>query len=266
MNDTKTNDLLFRIIEETKPQERIEVSDIPESENETVAEIRVNESQEDYIEIDDEFDFEGFQVVRREFFAHLTDPSLTFNNYKVSVNAACLNKFPDTDYVLFMVNKETKILAIKPCNEEDRDACLWCTQGNKKRKPRQATCKLFFATILNLMGWNPDYRYKLLGKMLRANNQYMLVFDLTATEMYKKTDGARSRTPIYPESWQNQFGMPYEEHRKSYKIETFDGFSTFKIMESPKQKQSDEASDNEERALTTMGGSTPTVNGGEHVL
>ncbi|MBO5000836.1 MAG: hypothetical protein J6C58_08405, partial [Bacteroidaceae bacterium] len=104
MNETKTNDLLFRIIEETKPQERIESVASTDSENDTVAEIRVNESREDYVEIDDEFDFEGFQVVRREFFAHLTDPSLTFNNYKVSVNAACLNKFPDTDYVLFMVN------------------------------------------------------------------------------------------------------------------------------------------------------------------
>ena len=54
MNDTKTNDLLFRIIEETKPQERIEVSDLTGSDNETVAEIRVNESQEDYIEILDQ--------------------------------------------------------------------------------------------------------------------------------------------------------------------------------------------------------------------
>lgn len=266
MNETKTNDLLFRIIEETKPQESVDVVGSTVADNDTVAEIRVNESREDYIEIDDEFDFDGFQVVRREFFAHLTDPSLTFNNYKVSVNAACLNKFPDTDYVLFMVNKETKILAIKPCNEEDRDACLWCTQGNKKRKPRQATCKLFFATILNLMGWNPDYRYKLLGKMLRANNQYMLVFDLTATEMYKKTDGARSRTPIYPESWQNQFGMPYEEHRKSYKIETFDGFSTFKIMESPRQKQSTETTDGEVNTIPALNEPAVTASGGEHTI
>ena len=79
MNETKTNDLLFRIIEETKPQERIEVSDQTGADNETVAEIRVNESQEDYIEIDDEFDFEGFQVVRREFFAHLTDHVFAHN-------------------------------------------------------------------------------------------------------------------------------------------------------------------------------------------
>ena len=266
MNETKTNDLLFRIIEETKPQEHVEAVALDDTSDETVAEIRVNEAREDYIEIDDEFDFEGFQVVRREFFAHLTDPSLTFNNYKVSVNAACLNKFPDTDYVLFMVNKETKILAIKPCNEEDRDACLWCTQGNKKRKPRQATCKLFFATILNLMGWNPDYRYKLLGKMLRANNQYMLVFDLTATEMYKKTDGARSRTPIYPESWQNQFGMPYEEHRKSYKIETFDGFSTFKIMESPRQKQTTDTTEGEVTTIPALSDPSVSASGGEHTI
>ena len=261
MSDSNKNDILFRVIEETKHRE-----EVPSVDEDAVAEVRVNEPREDYIEVDDEFSFDGFQVVRREFFAHLTDPSITFNNYKVSVNSACLNKFPDTDYVMFMVNRETKILAIKPCSEDDRDACLWCTQGSKKRKPRQATCKLFFATILNLMGWNPDYRYKLLGKILRANNQYLIVFDLTATEMYKKTyiDGEKpktSRIPIYPESWQNQFGMPYEEHQKSYKIETFDGFSTFKIMESPKRTSNAEVSEDTE--LSTL--PNEQLSGGETV-
>lgn len=40
------------------------------------------------IELSDEFDFEGYQVVRREFFAHTFEPSITFNNYKVYVNTA----------------------------------------------------------------------------------------------------------------------------------------------------------------------------------
>lgn len=37
----------------------------------------------DVIELSDDFDFEGYQVVRREFFAHTFEPSITFNNYKV---------------------------------------------------------------------------------------------------------------------------------------------------------------------------------------
>ena len=31
---------------------------------------------------DDAFSYEGYQVVRGEFFAHVYEPSFTFNNYK----------------------------------------------------------------------------------------------------------------------------------------------------------------------------------------
>ena len=44
------------------------------------------------------FDFEDFQVVRREFFAHLREPSVTFNDCKFQVNMACLTKFPNCDF------------------------------------------------------------------------------------------------------------------------------------------------------------------------
>lgn len=44
----------------------------------------------DVIELSDDFDFDGYQVVRREFFAHTFEPSITFNNYKVYVNTARL--------------------------------------------------------------------------------------------------------------------------------------------------------------------------------
>ena len=51
----------------------------------------------DVIELGGEFDYDGYQVVRREFFAHTNEPSITFNNFKVYVNAACLGRFPSVD-------------------------------------------------------------------------------------------------------------------------------------------------------------------------
>lgn len=35
-----------------------------------------------------DFSYDGFQVVRREFFAHIFEPSITFNNCKVGFNTA----------------------------------------------------------------------------------------------------------------------------------------------------------------------------------
>ena len=77
---------------------------------------------DEVLEVAGDFDWDAYQVVRREFFAHINEPSVTFNNYKFYVNAACLNRFPQVEYVQVLVNQERRILAIRPCRAEDRDA------------------------------------------------------------------------------------------------------------------------------------------------
>lgn len=42
------------------------------------------------IEQDDTFSYDGYQVVHGEFFAHIYEPSITFNRCKVSLNTACI--------------------------------------------------------------------------------------------------------------------------------------------------------------------------------
>lgn len=76
------------------------------------------------------------------------------------------------------------------------------------------------------------YRYKLLGKMITANSEQLYIFDLTATEVYqhiRQGEGKvkNSRTPVFPSEWQNQFGLPVEEHRKQLQINIFDGYTVF---------------------------------------
>ena len=154
----------------------------------------------DVIELSDDFDFDGYQVVRREFFAHTFEPSITFNNYKVYVNTACLNKFPHADCVQLLINRESHILALRPCAESERDAFAWCNTSGGKRRPRQVTGKFFFAKLFELMDWNIDYRYKLIGKVIHANDEYLIVFDLNASEIYQriaKEASPRLRVHLY---------------------------------------------------------------------
>ena len=54
------------------------------------------------------------------------------------------------EYVQFLVNPESKKLAVRKCEEDDKDSFLWC---NTKRKPRHITCRIFFAMLANLMNW-----------------------------------------------------------------------------------------------------------------
>ena len=87
-----------------------------------------------------------------------------------------------------------------------------------------------------MMDWNPDYRYKILGKQIHANGEYLIAFDLTATEIYKKTvtEGAKpktSRIPVFPAEWQNQFGLPYNEHKQSMQVNILDGYAVYSITD-----------------------------------
>lgn len=187
---------------------------------------------------DDAFSYEGYQVVRGEFFAHIYEPSFTFNNYKVSVNTACIKKLPNFNYVQILVNPEDKRLAVRPCNEDEKDSFRWCS-ATSKRSPKQITCRMFFAKVISLMGWNPDYRYKLLGKLIQSGDELLFVFDLNTPEIYKmapKEDGKTktSRTPTFPEDWKNQFGLPVEEHKSAIQIGLFDGYAVFGLQEEKK--------------------------------
>lgn len=188
------------------------------------------------VEVDDTFSLDKFQVVRREFFSHISEPSITFNNYKIGLNSACIKRLPQIDYIQFLVNRQTKKLAIRPCRESDLHSFQWCIKSGGKRKPRQVTGKIFFMKLFDMMGWNPNYRYKILGKLIRANGEYLFVFDLTATEVYQRVvkEGAKpkiSRTPVFPAEWQDQFGIPYEEHRKSLQINIFDNYAVYGIKD-----------------------------------
>lgn len=180
---------------------------------------------------DENFSYNGYQVVRGEFFAHIKEPSITFNNCKVYVNTACLNKLPHIDFVHILVNPTEKKLVVRPCREEEKDSFCWCSNSSKRR-PKQITCRIFFAKIMQLMDWNPDHRYKLIGKLIHTNNEILFVFDLKTAEVFQRIireDNKKqtSRIPTFPEHWKEQFGLPFEEHKKSLKVNIVEGYAVF---------------------------------------
>ena len=245
MSSNENLDFINQMLEEAEkkdPETPLQEADTGQQSNPE------NQSDDEVLELGDNFDFEGFQVVRREFFAHINEPSVTFNNCKFYVNTACIQKFPDADTVQVLVNKETKILAIMPCPANARDSFAWCTLSKGKRKPKQITCKLFFAKVFSMMDWNPDHRYKILGKLIHANGETLIAFDLTATEIYQRTvsEGSKpktSRIPVFPAEWQNQFGLPYNEHKQSLQVDILNGYAVYSIKDTASDSKPEESID-----------------------
>lgn len=189
------------------------------------------------------FSFDGYQVVRREFFSHKFDPTLTIKGNSIIFNNACISKMEQVVYVQVLVNPTTEKLVIRPCEEGARDAIRWCVVRDEKRKSRQITCGLFTAKLYEMMGWEALYRYKLQGTRINYKGEHLYVFDLTSTEIFlpliKDPDNPKAKAKrsaaVYPADWRDSFGIPVYEHTESTNIDLMEGFAFADVAKKPGQ-------------------------------
>jgi hypothetical protein len=209
-----------------------------------------------------DFSYEGYQVVRREFFAHTLEPALTIRGDSIVFNTACIRKCENVVYVQLLVSQGQRKLVIRPCGQDDKDAIRWCIADGGDRRTRTIRSDIFSGMLYGMMGWDMNYRYKLQGTTFAFQGQPMYLFDLTATEVYMRQgkpgsgDGkvGYSRKACYPEEWKDTFGLPVAEHREYTKIDLFDGYITFSGTEDKKQpaaRESMPAGKPEESAVTS---------------
>lgn len=163
-----------------------------------------------------------------------TIPALTVNVDKIGVNTACVRLMPDVEYVQILINRKEKKLLLKPCDEIEITGYRWGRTKDGKRYPSQRTGELFVLTLCEIMDWNPDYRYKVLGKMVQANGKALIAFDLTSSECFPKMvnrDGKKvsSRQSVFAEQWSGKFGPTYSESRRSLAVKTFDNYTVITV-------------------------------------
>ena len=84
----------------------------------------------------------------------------------MSVNAASVRLLPDADYVKILIRRDEKKLVLKPCREDDIYGYKWAREKDGKRYASQRTGEPFVLILCDIMGWNPDNRYKILGKRM----------------------------------------------------------------------------------------------------
>ena len=169
----------------------------------------------------------------------------------------------DAVYIQILVNQDNKRMVVRKCEENDKDALRWCIEKPDKRKSRKMSNKLFSAMMYDMMGWDMDCRYKILGYKITHEDETMYIFDLTETEIFMDTKRKKkvkaeaaekneavaattnqtseqkaeevtakvarklNRIPFYPKDWQNSFGLPVAEHKKALETNLADGYIEF---------------------------------------
>ncbi|MCC8156625.1 MAG: integrase [Oscillospiraceae bacterium] len=217
-----------------------------------------------------DFSYDGYQVVRKELFAHLRDPAVVIRRDSVTFNTACIDGLEDVVYINILVNSAKKKMVVRKCGENDKDAIRWCVAKPDKRKSRKISGKVFTAKLYKDMDWNADCRYKVLGYRITFDGETIYIFDLAETEIFldikKKakgeaavSDGAvvpmsdeqaaaieqiaaesrkLSRQGYMPEQWENSYGLPVEEHGKALQVDIREGYAQFDMF--PDKQKSEE--------------------------
>ncbi len=216
------------------------------------------------LELAQDFSYDGYQVVRRELFAHLREPAVVIRRDSVTFNTACIAGLEDAVYIQILVNQDNKRMVVRKCEENDKDALRWCIEKPDKRKSRKMSNKLFSAMMYDMMGWNTDCRYKILGHKITHEDETMYIFDLLETEIFMDTKRKKkanpdslekkeelvtaetdqtpeqnqeeiaakvarklNRIPFYPKDWKDSFGLSVEEHKKALETNITDGYIEF---------------------------------------
>jgi len=196
-------------------------------------------------ELESTFSYDGYQVVRKELFAHLRDPAIVIRKDSITFNTACISGLEDVVYVHVMFNSDLKRIVVRGCDENDKDALRWCIAKPDKRKSRKMSCKPFSELVYNEMGWDSDCRYKILGYRINFEGETLYVFDLLVPEIFhenqkrkkgesapqsEETKPVNTRKGFYPDDIAGTFGVPVEEHLKESEVKQMDGYVSMGIL------------------------------------
>lgn len=206
-------------------------------------------------EIEREFDYDGYQIVRREMFAHLREPAVTIRADSITFNTACIDGLEDTVYIQVLVSDNDKRMVIRRCEEHHKDAIRWCIAKPDKRKSRTIKGR-FSNMIFTMMNWSKGCRYKILGHKIQHQGETLYVFELEVCEIFKerpkrtkaerkaraesmtpeelkeadRKERKESMTPFSPADAEGTFGLPVHQHQNTLVLESVDDFQNIASM------------------------------------
>lgn len=181
--------------------------------------------------------FDGYEMPPRTQFSMLKKPAVSIKYGKLTFNMAAIHLFEGIKNVLPMVNRQKKRLAIVPCTEEESASVEWARQKGDIWVNKQVTSLDFVETIFQIMEWNRECRYKVLGRLVNSDRGLILVFDLEEFIMFgpKKeeyVDPATGETKkrqvkYYPDFYKNRIGRYYNDYIVMHQMSLFEDTESY---------------------------------------
>ncbi len=169
-------------------------------------------------------DLAGYQVTKAELFSHYREASITIWENRMKFSMACLRRFPGVTHIQLLIKPEDRRLIVRPCVADTPDSLRWAVGGGEKEiKNREMMCKFFAVKLFDLMSWDRQYRYSILGKPAVCDGEFLLLFRLGDFELFA---GGKRKGSYLPLEWREYFGVPVQEYDEEYKVDLADGYIT----------------------------------------
>ena len=129
----------------------------------------------------------GFQVVSADMFSHALDPVVRFSKHHIAFNSTCISRLNRiaqsgtgislnrTPYVELLFNPVERMLAVRPCAEDNPNAICWATENGRSRLvSASAFCRILFS----ILDWDSEYTYRVPCIVRSKGDEAILFFDL----------------------------------------------------------------------------------------
>ena len=177
-----------------------------------------------------DFDLRGFEVARSEFFDSQNRPYISFSEKLVKFSAVCVKKFGAQNTVELLINPVEKKFAVRPTNKENKNGVVFSHISGGKATPKAVSTAAFRSTVYSLMGWNPEYKYRILGTLYEHGNELAYLFDAVDSEVFFRSNAlpvsdvtkssgksvsiqpflpSGKRIRAVPQEWTDSFGKPF---------------------------------------------------------
>ena len=173
-------------------------------------------------------DVDDFEKAPDELFTETREAIFTVNRNKIYPNAACVRMLPDVEYVEILINREKKMMALKPCDELTSGGYRWSKEKNGKRYPVPRTGLPFVILLCQAMDWNAKDRYQIKGKVTtNSKGETLVSFDLYFNKRYERPEAeeGQKRRDRYVNGWNGHFGPTYAECKRTMRVNTFNGYT-----------------------------------------
>ena len=183
-----------------------------------------------------DFDLRGFEVARSEFFDAQNRPYLSFSEKLMKFSVACARKFDTRNTVELLINPVERKFAVRPTDKSNKNSVIFSRISGGKVTPKCISTAAFRSTIYSLMGWNQDYKYRILGTLYEQGSELAYIFNADDSEVFFRSNalpvkdivdsGAENvsiqpflpsgkRIRAIPKEWAETFGKPFYAHEMS---------------------------------------------------